>query len=105
MGYRKVLFVSNAPRMDIWALDNPSSWRGCALGRRSLQRVPEPFHGQGHQVYRIIVEIADFTAVFLFTGRAEIAIGFVLISNVYTSVLYFVHERLWDRVAWGRGMA
>jgi uncharacterized membrane protein len=55
--------------------------------------------------YRIIVVIADFTAVFLFTGRAEIAIGFVLISNVYTSLLYFVHERLWDRVAWGRGVA
>jgi adenylylsulfate kinase len=54
--------------------------------------------------YRIIVVIADFAAVFLFTGRAEIALGFVIVSNIYTSVLYFIHERFWDRVAWGRGV-
>jgi len=53
--------------------------------------------------YRTLVVIADFVAVFLFTNRLEVAIGFVVVSNVYTSVLYFLHERLWDRVAWGRG--
>ena len=54
--------------------------------------------------YRIIVVIADFAAVYFFTGRAEIALGFVLVSNVYTSVLYLAHERFWDRIAWGRGV-
>ena len=53
--------------------------------------------------YRIVVVIADFIAVYFFTGKIEIAIGFVVVSNVYTSVLYFLHERFWDRVAWGRG--
>jgi adenylylsulfate kinase len=52
--------------------------------------------------YRIIVVIADFAAVYLFTSRLEIALGFVLVSNIYTSVLYLIHERFWDRVAWGR---
>jgi len=54
--------------------------------------------------YRIIVVVADFAAVYLFTGRVEIALGFVVVSNIYTSVLYFFHERFWDRVAWGRGV-
>ena len=54
--------------------------------------------------YRIVVVIADFIAVFYFTGKIEIAIGFVVVSNIYTSVLYFLHERFWDRVAWGRGV-
>ncbi len=54
--------------------------------------------------YRIIVVIADFAAVYLFTSRVEIALGFVVVSNIYTSVLYLLHERFWDRVAWGRGV-
>jgi adenylylsulfate kinase len=53
--------------------------------------------------YRVIVLVADFAAVFLFTNRVEIALGFVVVSNIYTSVLYFFHERFWDRVTWGRG--
>lgn len=53
--------------------------------------------------YRIIVVVADFTAVYLFTRQVDIALGFVVVSNIYTSVLYFLHERFWDRVAWGRG--
>ena len=55
--------------------------------------------------YRVIVVAADFAAVYLFTNRVDIALGFVIASNVYTSVLYFVHARFWDRVAWGRGVA
>jgi uncharacterized membrane protein len=54
--------------------------------------------------YRIIVVVADFAAVYLFTSRVEIALAFVVVSNIYTSVLYFLHERFWDRVAWGRGV-
>jgi len=54
--------------------------------------------------YRVIIVIADFTAVYLFTRELDIALGFVVISNVYTSVLYFLHERFWDRIAWGRGV-
>jgi adenylylsulfate kinase len=54
--------------------------------------------------YRVIVVVADFAAVYLFTGRVEIALGFVVVSNIYTTGLYFLHERFWDRVAWGRGV-
>jgi uncharacterized membrane protein len=51
------------------------------------------------------VVIADFVAVYFFTSRLDIAAGFVLVSNIYTSVLYLAHERFWDRVAWGRGVS
>lgn len=52
--------------------------------------------------YRAVVVVADFAAVYLFTGRVEIALGFVVVSNIYTTGLYFLHERFWDRVEWGR---
>lgn len=52
--------------------------------------------------YRVVVVMVDFAAVYLFTGRVEIALGFVVVSNIYTTALYFFHERAWDRIAWGR---
>jgi len=52
--------------------------------------------------YRIIVLIMDFTSVYLFTGKIETAVSFMLVSNVYTSITYFIHERVWDRITWGK---
>lgn len=52
--------------------------------------------------YRIMILVLDFTVVYLFTGKVEIAIGFMVVSNIYTSVGYYMHERVWDRVKWGK---
>lgn len=52
--------------------------------------------------YRIAIIIFDFTAVYLFTGKVKIALGFMLVSNIYTSVGYFIHERVWDKIKWGK---
>jgi len=52
--------------------------------------------------YRVIILVLDFTAVYLLTGKTEVALGFMLISNVYTAVAYFGHERLWNSVKWGK---
>jgi uncharacterized membrane protein len=55
--------------------------------------------------YRIIIIILDFTVIYLLTGKFDIAFWFMLISNVYTSVAYYVHERIWNRIDWGRKRA
>lgn len=52
--------------------------------------------------YRVFIMILDFSFVFLFTGKYLIAIGFVIISNIYTTVGYFIHERIWAKIKWGR---
>jgi len=52
--------------------------------------------------YRVIILILDFTAIYIFTGKVKIAIGFMLISNIYTTLGYFLHERLWDKIKWGK---
>lgn len=51
--------------------------------------------------YRVLVMCLDFVTLYLLTGTVHIAIGFMVISNVYTSLAYFVHERLWARIKWG----
>ena len=52
--------------------------------------------------YRVIVVILDFIAVYLFTGQIKIALGFTIVSNIYTTIVYFIHERIWDKIKWGR---
>jgi len=51
--------------------------------------------------YRCFIMVLDFTAIKLFTGSTNVAGGFVIVSNVYTTVAYFIHERLWHRIKWG----
>jgi adenylylsulfate kinase len=50
--------------------------------------------------YRVIILILDFTAIYLFTRQIKIALGFMIVSNIYTTVGYFLHERIWDKIKW-----
>jgi uncharacterized membrane protein len=51
--------------------------------------------------YRVFIVCLDFTAVYLFTHKVDVALGFMVASNIYTTIGYFAHERLWARVQWG----
>ena len=51
--------------------------------------------------YRIVVVIMDFSVIYLLTGKIMIAVGFMIISNIYTTIAYFIHERIWNKVQWG----
>jgi len=52
-------------------------------------------------IYRILIMCLDFGTLYLLTGTIHVAVGFMIISNVYTSIGYFVHERLWAHIKWG----
>lgn len=51
--------------------------------------------------YRVIITILNFVMVLVLTGNFDIAAGFTVVSVVYTSAAYIVHERIWARVSWG----
>jgi uncharacterized membrane protein len=52
--------------------------------------------------YRVVILVLDFTSIYLFTGQVKIAVGFMIVSNVYTTIGYFFHERIWDKIKWGK---
>ena len=52
--------------------------------------------------YRVIVVILDFIAIYLFTGQIKVALWFTIVSNIYTTIVYFIHERVWDKIKWGK---
>ena len=51
--------------------------------------------------YRSVIIILDFLVVYLLTHKIETAAGFMIISNIYTTVAYFLHERIWSGIRWG----
>ena len=54
--------------------------------------------------YRLVILILDFGSIYLFTGKIKVALGFMIVSNIYTTIGYFVHERIWDRIKWGKSI-
>lgn len=52
--------------------------------------------------YRIVIIFLDITVIYLMTGRLDIALGFMIVSNVYTSVAYYFHEGIWNKISMGK---
>lgn len=52
--------------------------------------------------YRVLILILDFTVIYFLTGKFEIALGFMVVSNIYTSLGYYFHERVWNGIKWGK---
>ncbi|MGT2509107.1 DUF2061 domain-containing protein [Cupriavidus basilensis] len=51
--------------------------------------------------YRVLIMCLDFVTIYLLTGTFHTALGFMVVSNVYTSIGYLLHERFWARIKWG----
>jgi len=51
--------------------------------------------------YRVFIICLDFSVIYLLTGKATVAAGFMIVSNIYTTAGYVLHERLWARSKWG----
>jgi adenylylsulfate kinase len=51
--------------------------------------------------YRAFAFCLDFLVIYLFTHEVDLAVGFMILSNIYRTVVYFLHERIWARIRWG----
>jgi len=52
--------------------------------------------------YRILILVTTYIAVYFFTGRHDTTLVITLTSNLFSTVLYFIHERVWNTIHWGR---
>jgi uncharacterized membrane protein len=52
--------------------------------------------------YRILSMCADYIAAYFFTKSVVLSAGIVLVVNLYSTVLYYFHERAWAHIHWGR---
>lgn len=51
--------------------------------------------------WRLICILVSILTSFLLTGKWDIAVAIGTIYNVITMILYYFHERIWNRVKWG----
>ena len=51
--------------------------------------------------YRSIIICLDFLVIYMLTGKVMTAAVFMIVSNIYTTVAYFLHERVWAGIKWG----
>ncbi len=52
--------------------------------------------------FRVAVMTSDFLIITAITGRYELALVVILFSNLGSTILYYLHERIWNKVDWGR---
>ncbi|MFZ0735811.1 MAG: DUF2061 domain-containing protein [Candidatus Acidiferrales bacterium] len=81
--------------VDGWILEGPKrevTMRNRASRKRSAVKAI---------TYRAIIVCLDFLVIYLLTGKVMTAAAFMIVSNIYTTVGYFLHERLWAGIKWG----
>jgi uncharacterized membrane protein len=52
-------------------------------------------------VWRIICIVVSVVVTFFLSGKWDIAVAVGTVYNVITMVLYYFHERIWNRIKWG----
>lgn len=52
--------------------------------------------------WRILVTITNFFGGWLASGNPWVGLGVVSFALVVNSILYFLHERMWNKTDWDR---
>ena len=52
-------------------------------------------------VWRIICVVVSVVVTFFLSGKWDIAVAVGTVYNVITMILYYFHERIWNRIKWG----
>lgn len=55
--------------------------------------------------FRILILCSDAVVIFFITHRWDTTGKLVVATNLASTTLYFLHERLWSRISWGRSIA
>jgi uncharacterized membrane protein len=52
--------------------------------------------------FRVIIITADIIIVMAITHQYDITFSVVVGTNVASTLLYLLHERIWNKVHWGK---
>jgi uncharacterized membrane protein len=54
--------------------------------------------------WRVLVSITNFFGGWLSSGSWKVGLGVVSFALVVNSLMYFLHERIWNVVNWGKAL-
>jgi len=52
--------------------------------------------------FRSLILVSDTVIVFTITHRYDVTFGVLIFSNLASTILYFLHERLWNGIVCGK---
>ncbi len=52
--------------------------------------------------FRIVVMASNAIVVFAITQRVDLAVSVLVATNIINTAIYFIHERVWNRIEWGK---
>jgi len=52
--------------------------------------------------FRIMVVIFDFFIIYAITHRYDLTIGLIMVFNFSHTIVYIIHERVWNKIHWGK---
>jgi uncharacterized membrane protein len=52
--------------------------------------------------YRVLGSVSTGFIVFVFSGDAKVSVGVGLLDVVLKMALYYIHERIWNHITFGR---
>lgn len=55
--------------------------------------------------FRILIILADLVIIYVLTRQVTSTIAITVLTNVASTVFYFLHERIWNGISWGRQRA
>lgn len=48
--------------------------------------------------FRLLIIISDSFVIFFITHRVDVTLGIIFFSNIVSTILYFIHERIWNNI-------
>lgn len=52
--------------------------------------------------FRVTVIVSDTTVIYLVTHKVALTLGLTIVTNLASMTLYYLYERIWSRINWGR---
>ncbi|HYP06959.1 MAG TPA: DUF2061 domain-containing protein [Bryobacteraceae bacterium] len=52
--------------------------------------------------YRVLGSVSTGVIVFIFSGDATVSVGVGVLDVVVKMALYYIHERIWNHITFGR---
>jgi uncharacterized membrane protein len=52
--------------------------------------------------WRLLITVNNFMIPYIMTGSWKAAVAFLTIATIMNIVIYYTHERVWNRVTWGK---
>lgn len=52
--------------------------------------------------WRVLALLNGWMAIYFFTGNLSKSFWISFVANVSGFILYYIHERIWNKIVWGK---